>query len=164
MYKRQNTNRVIPQSTAEPATPIWESVNPRAFCMAGNTEVTPRRAEKSSRNSMYKTTKANMKRGRLTGTAGSSTGASIGVVWGGMCIRDSVEEIQNERIEERRMGDPARGGAQVFVAEDAVGGVGAARKVVVDGEGAHGAGSDLMVLLGRDAVEEVVDFCLLYTS
>lgn len=56
------------------------------------------------------------------------------------------------------MGDPARGGAQGFVAEDAVGGVGAARKVVVDGEGAHGAGSDLMVLLGRDAVEEVVDF------
>ena len=56
------------------------------------------------------------------------------------------------------MGDPARGGAQGFVAEDAVGGVGAARKMVVDGEGAHGAGSDLMVLLGRNAVEEVVDF------
>ena len=81
MKESGNTNRVIPQSTAEPATPIWESVNPRAFCMAGNTEVTPRRAEKSSRNSMYKTTKANMKRGRLTGTAGSSTGAPIGVVW-----------------------------------------------------------------------------------
>lgn len=32
------------------------------FLHGGNT-VTPRRAEKSSRNSMYKTTKANMKRG-----------------------------------------------------------------------------------------------------
>ena len=73
-------------------------------------------------------------------------------------LLEDVEEIQHERIEERRMGDPARGGAQGFVAEDAVGGVGAARKMVVDGEGAHGAGSDLMVLLGRDAVEEVVDF------
>ena len=32
------------------------------------------------------------------------------------------------------------------------------RYIFRDGEGAHGAGSDLMVLLGRDAVEEVVDF------
>ena len=45
MKESGNTNRVIPQSTAEPATPIWESVNPRAFCMAGNTEVTPARRE-----------------------------------------------------------------------------------------------------------------------
>ena len=56
------------------------------------------------------------------------------------------------------MGDSARGGEQGFVAEDAVGGIGAARKVMVDGECARGAGCDLVVLFGRDAVEKVVDF------
>lgn len=30
-------------------------------------------------------------------------------------LLEDVEEIQHERIEERRMGDPARGGAQGFV-------------------------------------------------
>ena len=50
--EKGNTNTVMPNNTAEPATPTCESESPRSFCMAGKTAVIPSLAAKSNRKSM----------------------------------------------------------------------------------------------------------------